>query len=393
MIPPLIPTSLSKPSKPEHDEREDLFATLFTPSTPRASPTLNPVPDNAPAQAPTRHSRTGSTDSEFGAFVSVPTTEDPLSPPAGDEATKVQFSPLQNTGFFDRFTEDAKAATERNKKGVLDELLEHEDDPLYFLHAPNTAAQVPSGTSTPIPPSSAAQQSLIDLSPTSEFWDAKPLPPETAESRSPRENSPEYEMHREEERQARHPSRQANRTDGPSPSIPIPPPLRTPSLPPSPARASLPEVQPAQSIFASSSFSASAFPKKWVSSLLSRPSQRRPASLDEPERHWATDRQTPSPPASGILSHSRMQSAAFDTSPNITHGSPFASEQYVPPSGAPGFSGDRTWNTSGFEFDKENVEKKSVRLLGRKEMTTAVLTTEIADMVGLILRRTHHYSS
>lgn len=45
------------------------------------------------------------------------------------------FSPLQNFEFFDKFAEGAKAATEKNKKGFLEELLRHEDDPLYFLRA------------------------------------------------------------------------------------------------------------------------------------------------------------------------------------------------------------------------------------------------------------------
>lgn len=52
----------------------------------------------------------------------------------------------------------------------------------------------------------------------------------------------------------------------------------------------------------------------------------------------------------------------------------------MPPSGAPGFAGDRAWN-KGFEFDKENVERISVRLLGRKESTTPVLSVELADKV------------
>ena len=67
----------------------------------------------------------------------------------------------------------------------------------------------------------------------------------------------------------------------------------------------------------------------------------------------------------------------------ITHGTPFAAHPYVPPSGAPGFAGDRAWN-KGFEFDKENVERVSVRLVGRKESTTPVLSVGIADKVGFL---------
>jgi hypothetical protein len=66
--------------------------------------------------------------------------------------------------------------------------------------------------------------------------------------------------------------------------------------------------------------------------------------------------------------------------PEITHGSPFSSQIYTPPSGAPGFAGDRNWNTSNFEFD-ESVNIKRVRLTGRKEFTTPILTGELADQV------------
>lgn len=120
-----------------NDSKDDIFATLFSPATPRASPTLQPVSDE-PATESTRprmrtHCRTSSTDSEFGSFVSVPSAEDPLHQLASDISQP--FSPIQNFEFFDRFAEEAKAATEKNKKGVLDELLRHEDDPLYFLRS------------------------------------------------------------------------------------------------------------------------------------------------------------------------------------------------------------------------------------------------------------------
>ena len=138
-IPPLIPlpADSEQPTQTTHaNSKDDIFATLFSPATPRASPTLNPVPDGSSVE-PIRprmrsHSRTSSVDSDFGSFVSVPSTEDPLHQLASDP-TQDPFSPLQNFDFFDRFAEEAKAATAKNKKGVLDELLHHEDDPLYFL--------------------------------------------------------------------------------------------------------------------------------------------------------------------------------------------------------------------------------------------------------------------
>lgn len=65
-------------------------------------------------------------------FVSAPSTEDPLHQ-VEPEFSPVPFSPDPNFGFFDRFLEDAKAATEKNKKQILGELLENEADPSAFL--------------------------------------------------------------------------------------------------------------------------------------------------------------------------------------------------------------------------------------------------------------------
>ena len=139
-IPPLIPLPVGTAQSTTHDPKDDLFATLFSPSTPRASPTFEPIPheDSAAIARPKlrhSHSRTSSVDSDFGSFVSVPSTEDPLHPGSSADFEQTSFSPLQNFEFFDRFAEEAKAATQKNQKGVLDELLKHEDDPLYFLRS------------------------------------------------------------------------------------------------------------------------------------------------------------------------------------------------------------------------------------------------------------------
>ena len=80
------------------------------------------------------HSRTSSVDSDFGSFVSVPSAEDPLHQ-VTSVSVQSPFTPLQNFEFFGNFTEEAKAATAKNQQGVLDELLNHEADPLYFLRS------------------------------------------------------------------------------------------------------------------------------------------------------------------------------------------------------------------------------------------------------------------
>lgn len=132
-IPPLIPLpGDDEPRNAVHDDTEDIFATLFSPATPRASPTLHPVQDEP--SRPVRHSRSASVDSDFGSFVSVPSSEDPLHQLEQD-FSPLSFSPAPNIEFFDRFTESAKAATEKNKKDLLDELLRHEADPTSFLRS------------------------------------------------------------------------------------------------------------------------------------------------------------------------------------------------------------------------------------------------------------------
>jgi hypothetical protein len=141
---------------------------LFTPSTPRASPTLEPV---ALQISSTFRSRVHSTTHDYGSFVSVSANEDPLSlslASSSDVPTTFEWdndvekvllsTPLltpelssiaptssqpsyqpthtDNTSltFFDKFAQDAKRNSEIRRKGLVDELLKCEDDPLYFLH-------------------------------------------------------------------------------------------------------------------------------------------------------------------------------------------------------------------------------------------------------------------
>ena len=88
--------------------------------------------------------------------------------------------------------------------------------------------------------------------------------------------------------------------------------------------------------------------------------------------------------------HTRSATEPVSTIPS-SH-SPFGPHIYTPPSGAPGFAGDHNWNSGGFEYDA-NVEKKTVKLIGRKEGTEAVLDSKLAALVSepgsLMLSRIH----
>ncbi|QRV91313.1 TLD-domain protein [Ceratobasidium sp. AG-Ba] len=66
---------------------------------------------------------------------------------------------------------------------------------------------------------------------------------------------------------------------------------------------------------------------------------------------------------------------------SITHANPF-SHTFVPPSGAPGYTGEK-WD-KGFTFgeeDKTSSKSSRLKLVGRTEMTTPILTVEMAEML------------
>lgn len=130
------PSDQTQPRGDDQDEREDLFASLFSPPTPPASPSPVLVPDNTSATSstqpqPSRNSRSFSASSgEFGSFVFVPATEDPLC--SRQQAGFPLVSPINGLQFFDQFTDHA-AKSNAQKRQVLDELLLHQDDPLYWV--------------------------------------------------------------------------------------------------------------------------------------------------------------------------------------------------------------------------------------------------------------------
>ncbi|KAG8685009.1 oxidation resistance protein 1, partial [Ceratobasidium sp. 395] len=67
---------------------------------------------------------------------------------------------------------------------------------------------------------------------------------------------------------------------------------------------------------------------------------------------------------------------------SVTHVNPFA-HTFVPPSGAPGYTGEK-WD-KGFTFEEEDkMASKAasrLKLMGRSEMTTPILTVETAEML------------
>ncbi|KAG2045427.1 hypothetical protein BDR06DRAFT_1015688 [Suillus hirtellus] len=133
------PQPISSRINPLDADEIDCFATLFSPATPPATPT--PIFRDQPSTSrPQQHrNRTASIDSEFGAFVSVPAAQDllsfdfPVLEPVALKSQRPAIAGNASLHYFDQFTSSAKTVSEQNRRVVLDELLEHEDDPLYFL--------------------------------------------------------------------------------------------------------------------------------------------------------------------------------------------------------------------------------------------------------------------
>jgi hypothetical protein len=360
-------TQAPQPSFALSDADLDRFATLFSPATPPATPTLVAT-ESPPAARPRK-----STDSDFGAFVSVPPSQDPLSHDAAS-VSQPHVSPTGNHSlvYFDRFTATAKTAAERNKREVLDELLHHQDDPMYFLDT------------HPV------------LSSTSTACSAVPIPIPT-----PMPTSTDDALAEALASEMTHPMRIRVERRGsvkvaPSPSRALPPRLSGSASPPSissptSSTTSLPTSSPPR---APSSMSASAHP---AHATLSRISSSLVSLLPSgrPPRSTAS-----SAPGTTSRFHSPFASTG------VTHGSPFASAPYIPPTGAPGFAGDRAWDRGFSEVlaqeetrglvdpvglgiggetemtaHARRVKGRGVTLVGRREGTVRVLTEEMADLV------------
>jgi len=171
-----IPSVQKQPPAASREANIDKFATLFAPATPRASPDLGfaPLPELPPSDAHRQasHRRAASDSSQqsdFGAFVSVSAFDDPLSANIIEEDglqapmvatpttatpttttyskdaqdTKPPFHTNHSLSFFDQFAQDAKQRSTTRRSVLLEELLKHEDDPLYFLKEETSTAIQP----------------------------------------------------------------------------------------------------------------------------------------------------------------------------------------------------------------------------------------------------------
>lgn len=328
--------------KDSPDLATDKYATLFSPATPRASPTFDD-PVSSGHAIKQRHYRPPS--SSHPAFVSVSTMDDPLalatSSPSVEENSTLSF--------FEQFGEEAKAAVSRKKHGVLDELLEHQDDPLFWVGTKDVPAP-------PQPPH------LVDID--NDFFTHSSHIKDSVSSDSSSSNDHD-----------------------------------------TPDAADIPTPRPGRR---SSNSTLSTFSSRWMSSLLSSSSNPNQLSThpsldalfpsDPIEDHHAV----PKPPTKIKAKLKKRPSNSADPHPDpteevhITHGtpfgtsstqhrSPFASHIYTPPSGAPGFIGEQYDWDKGFsaelEQERERQDERSVEsgVAGERGEAVRVQQQEMAS--------------
>ncbi|KIM37742.1 hypothetical protein M413DRAFT_448260 [Hebeloma cylindrosporum] len=413
--------------QPSKEADIDKFATLFTPGTPRGSPTLGftPLPEvqhnNASRQASHRRGASESSQkSDFGAFVSVSAFDDPLSADIFEDGglqapmvaiptptTATYPKDAQNTNsslsFFDQFAQDAKQRLTSRRSVLLEELLKHEDDPLYFLKEELT---------TPIPPDTATAETLSTTH-DHEFDIHQELDPDYF--RPLPKLAPPLAVAVEEGTNATSPPHR-----DPGETLPDDKNSRS---------SGDPEFQLARSTsYQSLSESLSSIPPRWMSTLLrggsggQSPSSASPkpvlesifgdhtspstsptahaslshthsraASTPSQSRSFPRSQTLPSPsssPSSTFLRHNPVftHTSAFAPPPaspqssmTLSHGaSPFAPHVYIPPSGAPGFKGDSyTWDKGFSEELEEELAREGLPRHGAnvKSRTAPVPTT------------------
>lgn len=319
----------------------------------KSIPPLIPIPANSTAgPEPDAFPTPASASSDFGDFMSVPASEDPLRP-----MTPVKTQPRPTTGM------SVQAGS-----ALLDELLAHEDDPMYFHRTSSSTTPQPSHS--PTPPTSQPAFTETIANKVQQLVDA---PLQLLQDLSDASSTPILE---DPPPLQHHPHSHSSGLSNSTPSLPYTIPerrhVRENSLPSSPVLASPPVLSHAESHSTISQPSDSTTRNgrgSWMSSLL---------SISAPHPPTAPP---PAPSSGSGLSSTRPHHPLHAaTMPGVSHGSPFAPHAFVPASGAPGFAGDRQWD-KGFTFEKEPSARAGPKLVGRNEMTTTVLSDTLAAEV------------
>ena len=421
---------------------------LFAPSTPRSSPTLFPVTSQIFSPYRSRVQKEHPTTDEHGSFVIVSANEDPLSLPSAslnpslgvpttfeldndveNELLSTSMllpepSPIVPTSsqpssnhptrtdnasltFFGKFVQNAKRNSDIRRKGLMDELLKCDDDPLYFLHNGTERAlkkdeehqedrgeTFDSGKESTSDPELQISPSLPPHIDTflhdvdHEYFSSRRLVPVDINTHSDNDKTPSEQL--------------SSSFHSRSPSQPSPPTLAPPLMDSniSSDLHTLSDESPNKDDTNSSLSSSSTFSTRWMSNLLKTSSgtghqQQGQAVTSTLESILGTNAHASlssshlpsgtSPPtaASAVKAIQRRNSSSLLTrhhqtphqQPHTSHtlprsivikhtASPFGSHSYIPPSGAPGFRGE------SYDWDKgfsNELEREIVR--GRSDVT------------------------
>ncbi|KAF7307892.1 Zn(2)-C6 fungal-type domain-containing protein [Mycena kentingensis (nom. inval.)] len=399
-FPALVPTPAQKPGNTEDADADaeaafDKFATLFLPPTPRASPGPEPLAVSAPqSRPPPQPLGTTSPDSEFGSFVSVSAAHDPLSaslaafdpfaPIEGEQSQSPAQAPIGGSPItpFGEFTEALRARADTNR-GLLDELLMHEDEPMYWLNDPQPQAQAQASTSQQPqhPPSSFMYEPEDDLLPSEKpnSWMTKELSDLDLDFFA----APQAQSAKTHRRSSSHSSSLRSPTLSPTSvsSRTLAPPLASRATMEdapgfeqhasahakqtsgsTPTRSPAPQRSGSYAALATSlSKSAGA---KWVASFIPTlspsTSTTTNAALHPPSPLGPSTSPSPSSSLANSMvlpaHHPHPVSAPTGKVPDLSHFTPFgpahASGSYTAPSGAPGFRNEYDWD-KGFSHALE----------------------------------------
>lgn len=448
--------------------------TLLTPPTPRPSPTLFPVITQISSAFRSRVQKEHSTTDEHGSFVSVSANEDPLSLPSAsassnpslgvpttcerDNDVKEELSlstPLPkptsimptfshpyyqpthtdnaSLTFFDKFAQNAKRNSDIRRKGLMDELLKCDDDPLYFLHngierALNNEHQEDRGETfdngkEPISDPELQQTSPPSLLPPTntvlhdvdhEYFSSGRLVPVDTNTHNDNDKTPSERL--------------SSSFHTPRSPSQLSPPTLAPPIMDSDISSDLHTLSDESSTTDDSHPSlSSSFSARWMSNLLKTGSGTGQQQLGQavtstlesilgvnadvsPSSSYPSSGTSPPTAASTVSAIHRRNSSSLPTRHHQIphqqpHGSqtfprsiiikhttsPFASHSYVPPSGAPGFRGESYDWDKGFsnELEKEIVRGRSnVTGNGNEESSSVddkgrILETEMQARAGI----------
>lgn len=342
---PLIPPPSDQASNTQTPDpfEELLREPMMRPSnTPPNRPLFPQGPSRtSPIRIPTLRSNSilitppSSTESEFGAFVCVPPTHDPLASPFFSHSPKTSKTALSEIAFVD----EARRRTNSSEKRLVGEILTAEKE--------NRRRATQTGKLPAARSESFGEFQATDVREGGEAASFLGQSPGEADLRS---------------------------SGG----------LVTLSSTPTPRPSSIPafaEEHPPGMASKRSSSSSALYRMNGSTPFASTLSSRWAQTLPKKWGNLLSSTLSSSPtPSNSSSPEPSVPDVSCASSAPITHTSPFASHPFVPSDGAPGFDGDRNWD-KGFTYSTTQSLGDSVSLVGRNESARIVLPLELVECI------------